>query len=32
MIDDYMLDNVSDMVKEIIGIKTFNYTKILIET
>ena len=32
MIDDYMLDKVFDGIKEIIGIKKFDNTKILIYT
>ena len=32
MTDDYMLDNVLDKIKEIIGIEEFDDTKILIET
>ena len=32
IVDDYMLDKVLDKIKEIIGIKKFGDTKILIET
>ena len=32
MVDDYMLDKVLDKIKETIGIKTFDKTKILIDT
>ena len=31
MVDDYMLDKAFDKVKELIGIKKFDYTKILIK-
>ena len=31
MMDDYMLDKVSDKIKEIIGIKKFDDSKILID-
>ena len=32
MVDDYMLDKVINKIKEIIGIKKFDRTKILVET
>ena len=32
VVDDYMLDKLLDKIKEIIGIKNFDDTKILIET
>ena len=32
MVDDYMLDKVLDKTKEILGIKKFDFTEILIDT
>ena len=32
MVDDYMLDKVLDKMKEILGIKKFDFTEILIDT
>ena len=32
MVDDYMLDKVSDKIKKMIGIEKFDATKILIDT